>query len=59
VQVAVPVRAFDRAGAESYVRDMIASARELFHPGLRRRRQSGSTAVADAILAAMLAQPGA
>jgi hypothetical protein len=59
VQVAVPVRPFDRAQAEPYVRDMIASARELFHPGLRRKRQAGSTAVADAILAAMLDRPGA
>jgi hypothetical protein len=32
---------------------------EVFHPGLRRNRQAGSTAVADAILAAVLDRPGA
>ncbi len=58
VQVAVPVRPFDRAEADLYVHDVIVSARELFHPGLRRKRQAGSTAVADAILAAMLDRPG-
>ncbi|WP_344612387.1 hypothetical protein [Dactylosporangium salmoneum] len=53
-EAAVPPGHYDRRAAHAYVQATLASARDRFHPALHRKRKTGPTAVADAILDGVL-----